>query len=373
MNRRGLKGMTKAIIAERFGAGPSVLTYYFRTKEQIATACFERAIGRYIRIIDEAAKRDELSSRIVGLVSACSEMHREIAAGGAPAIVGFDDVRALGDQGVFDLYIEMFRHLRGLLQPDHAGRLERAVSISRTHFLLQQLVWMPVWLPRYNLEDYPRAAARMADILLYGVRTGSGDATPPRISFGDFTELSAAEHFLGTATRIINERGYFGASIDKISAELDVTKGAFYYHLDRKDALVEACFRRTIDIIRNTQTTADALPVNGCQRLMAAVTSLVTHQLDGGSPLLRAATSSLPESIKGAIIGEFDRNATHFGSMISDGIADGSIRPIDAQIGAHVVTAVINGSTELDQWLSDDTDVGGNQSYIMALARGVAG
>ena len=52
MTERGLKGMTKAIVAEHFGGGPSVLTYYFKTKEDIAAACFIRSIKLYSDIID---------------------------------------------------------------------------------------------------------------------------------------------------------------------------------------------------------------------------------------------------------------------------------------------------------------------------------
>ena len=37
--------------------------------------------------------------------------------------------------------------------------------------------------------------------------------------------------------------------------------------------------------------------------------------------------------------------------MISDGIADGSIRPVDAQVGAQMVTATINAAAELQNWV----------------------
>ena len=46
--------------------------------------------------------------------------------------------------------------------------------------------------------------------------------------------------FLKAATRQINEHGYRGASVDRISASLNVTKGAFYHHNEAKDDLVAA-------------------------------------------------------------------------------------------------------------------------------------
>lgn len=373
MTERGLKGMTKAIVAEHFGGGPSVLTYYFKTKEDIAAACFIRSIKLYSDIIDSASRHGDLSDRVRHLVDSCAEIYRDTSTGSLNNIVRFDDMRALRDQKVFDAYIQMFRKLHAILRSGHPGHLHRSVTIARTHFLLQQLVSMPAWLSKYHPDDYTRAAARMTDILLYGLQARPTAWPPPSLPLDVLEDLSPAEPFLQAATRLINEHGYFGASIDKISAELDVTKGAFYYHLDRKDALVEACFTRTINVIRRAQRAADDLKANGCERLLAAVNWLVFRQFDGGSPLLRPALSSLPEPLKSDILQEYDRNAVHFGSMVSDGIADGSLRPVDAQIGAHVIAAVINGSTELDQWIFGEGEAVGNQSYVLALVSGLTG
>ena len=35
----------------------------------------------------------------------------------------------------------------------------------------------------------------------------------------------------------MNEHGYLGASVQKISERLNVTKGAFYHHIEAKDDL----------------------------------------------------------------------------------------------------------------------------------------
>lgn len=42
----------------------------------------------------------------------------------------------------------------------------------------------------------------------------------------------------------MNEHGYLGASVQKISEHLNLTKGAFYHHLENKDDLIAACFQR---------------------------------------------------------------------------------------------------------------------------------
>ena len=68
------------------------------------------------------------------------------------------------------------------------------------------------------------------------------------------------ETFLTAATRLINQRGYRGASVEKISAELNVTKGSFYHHNDAKDELVVACFERTFDVMRRVQSAGPERP-----------------------------------------------------------------------------------------------------------------
>ena len=45
------------------------------------------------------------------------------------------------------------------------------------------------------------------------------------------------ETILLAATRLINSRGYRGASVNKISEALNVTKSSFYNHNDAKDDL----------------------------------------------------------------------------------------------------------------------------------------
>ena len=55
----------------------------------------------------------------------------------------------------------------------------------------------------------------------------------------------ASDAFLQAATFLINEQGYRGASVEKISARLNVTKGSFYHYNDNKDDLVANCFERS--------------------------------------------------------------------------------------------------------------------------------
>src|SRR5690606_10386980 len=122
-----------------------------------------------------------------------------------------------------------------------------------THYLLQQLVWARYWLARYDPEDYPRAAERMADILLKGLDAGAQAWSPLPLPEQGAGETDPREVFLRAATQLINEQGYRGASVERIAARLEVTKGSFYYRIDAKDDLIEVCYLRTVEVMRHAQ------------------------------------------------------------------------------------------------------------------------
>jgi AcrR family transcriptional regulator len=139
--------------------------------------------------------------------------------------------------------------------------------------------------------------------------------------------------------------------VQKISERLNVTKGAFYHHLDTKDDLILACFERTLAIVRRAQLEGARLATNGAENLIAVAAALVEYQLSGKAPLLRtSALTSVPQEIRADLVKEFDRASGRFSLVLSEGIADGSLRPVDAAIAAQMITALINAAAEVHNW-----------------------
>jgi hypothetical protein len=50
------------------------------------------------------------------------------------------------------------------------------------------------------------------------------------------------------------------------------------------------------------------------------------------------------------LLAEFSRLSEKTGGLIADGIADGSIRPVDPEIAALLVTGMVNAGVELPRW-----------------------
>jgi len=351
LNGQGFDGMHLTDVAERIGLRATGVTYYFPRKEELAVACLEAGFDIFHRMLDAAQAESDAASRIGRLISLHVARDAEVRRGQATPMASFAAIRAL--QGaplarVSDGYTRVFRRVRGLLDgPDLAG-VDAADRTIRAMVLLEQLAWSSSWLDGYDLDLFPRLAARMSEIATKGmIRTG--DVTGLHaIELGTGAIDMSKEGFLIAATRQINAHGYRGASVDRISASLNRTKGAFYHHNEAKDHLVAACFRRSFSIAREAQRQAQVLPGMERDRLMSAVEGLVRFQLGDEGPLLRASVlSSMPHAYQVEIMSQSDRVSRQFAAMIADAIAEGSIRPVDPAIAGALVHAAVNVASEV--------------------------
>ncbi|MGH6993384.1 MAG: TetR/AcrR family transcriptional regulator [Caulobacteraceae bacterium] len=374
INRKGVRGMTLAEVAAKLGIVPTGVIYYFKSKEELAAACFLSAIEAYNGLIAEAMEATSSRGRLHRFIESYVARAEAVAAGRSDRLAVFNDVRALNDPRVNAAYTDMFLKARALLSPPPPRGSSRRALNAATHLVLSQLFWSVVWLPLYDPSDYRRAGARMLEVLEQGL-AGPGQAWPHVTASLDVSGPApdvSRETFLRAATEIINEHGYLGASVDRISHRLNVTKGSFYHHNEDKDDLVVACFRRTVEVMRRAQRAAIDSRARGWDRLASVTAALIHGQASGAAPLLRtSALTSAPEAIQSELVAEFDRISLTFSAMISDGIADGSILAVDPHIGAQMVTATINAAAELPHWARGNEPVGAAEPYAKALLQGI--
>jgi len=355
LNRDGARGMTLADVAASVGLITTSITYYFKKKEDLAVACFLQAIERFDALIFEAAQPADPRERLRVLLEVYFALDKRIRKGEDAPIAVFSDVRSLNEpylSQVNEPYGKLFRKARALFQSPGTEWLDKKKATARTHMLLEQLYWSVAWLPRFEIEDYPRIQARMYDILLNGLAPADALWAPRIVPDIDPQPLDAQsllrETFLMSATRLVNQRGYRGASVEKISEQLNVTKGSFYHHNDAKDDLVVSCFDRTFAIMRRAQSLAMLEPGTWWDKLSSAAATLAEYQLSERGPLLRtSALSALPELIRNNMAECANRVSGRFAGMMSDGIAEGSIRAVDPFIAAQMLNATLNASSAI--------------------------
>ncbi|HEX7760518.1 MAG TPA: TetR/AcrR family transcriptional regulator [Caulobacteraceae bacterium] len=355
LNREGVKGMTLAKVAQKVGLITTSVTYYFKKKEELAAAVFLKGIERIAAVVAEAAQRPKPSARLFALLDLYLAMKRRIREAAEPAIPIFSDIRALTSdyQGpVLGAYLDLFRDVRALLS--EGGRRGKAPGTAFTQMVLEQLHWLPAWAHRYEVDEFPMIRDRMHDILMHGLAPAGAAWDPRAIDPAAIAPAVEAggrqrEDFLLAATRLINQQGYRGASVDKISASLNLTKGSFYHHHNAKDDVVVSCFHRSFQVVRNVQDAALALAgADAWTRLASAAAALMEFQLSPRGPLLRAsALSALPEGMRAGMVGISDQLSARWAQMISDGVAEGSVRPVDPFIAAQMFNAGLNAAADL--------------------------
>jgi AcrR family transcriptional regulator len=374
LNRKGIRGMTLADVACKLGIVPTGIIYYFPSKEDLAAACFLKALETYNNLMTEAADGATPEERLACFVRGFFRIRSDVASGAADDIAVFNDVRALANPTVNEAYVAMFRRARELLRSSEVDRSARPAANALAHHVLSQLFWSVVWLPRYDPDDYRRAGERMVDILTHGIMAPGQSWSPVPIAMPQALapQEVSREAFLRAATELINEQGYHGASVDKISARLKVTKGSFYHHNETKDDLVVACFERTVEVMRATQRLADVAAESGWSRLCSTSAALVEYQIRGGAPFLRtSALTTVPEDIRLRTITKFDRVSDYFAAVISDGIADGSLRPVDANVCAQMITGLLNAAAELNFWSTGLEPAALARAYLRPLFEGI--
>lgn len=376
-NRRGLKGTTLADVAQAVGLVRNSITYYYPTREDLAAACLLRAIHVIGDVVGEAEVEQDVPARISKLVRRWFAVLWEIETGQRPEIANLFDARALEGERYESLlaaFTIVFRRIRGLFQAKGAPTLDGPALDARTHLLSSLLLWSRTWIGRYEAEDFDRASQHMADIVLHGLaaaksewRTELPDFDLPA-NIGD----NARDQFLIVATQLMNQFGYHGASIDRISERLNVTKGAFYHHIDKKSDLVADCFERSFSIIRHAQNIAQGLHRSGWAQLLTAAALLTRLQLSEKGPLLRyTALAAVAEDARQELLLRIERTSIRYASMVSDGIIDGSVRRVDAFIAGQLIDGMSNAASDLSRWAPQMPHDHANALYTRPLLLGI--
>jgi len=353
INEQSAKGMTFADVARRVGLNTTSVTYYFKRKEDLAAAAFEHTLDYLLVMLDTAMEAATPEERVRRYLALNMERLARIERGQEKAFAVLSDLRATEEpvrSRLMSGWREVFRRTRALWGPS-PSRAHTDLYGARAHVLLENTFWLPVWLTRYEPDQYGRVEARLMEVLAHGIAPADAGWQPTMLDLEHEDAEPGRAAFLLAATRLINELGYRGASVQRIASELNVTKGSFYHHLDAKDDLVAACYRRSFDTIADAQAQADSRGGTHWQRLSSTIATLLDIQFAERAPLLRTtALSGLPAEVRDAMVSRSNRIARRFAGTIMDGIAEGSIRPVDALIAAQTLMALQNAAFDMRKW-----------------------
>lgn len=377
LNLKGIKGLRLGDAAAAVDLSTTSVTYYFKRKDDLAAACITRGIETLAEIADVAVRAATPRERLHDFLTGYLDLLTRVAAGTARPMPIISELTALTSprrEEVASAYQRLFRKARQIFDHPDLAWMSRGRRTARTRVILEQVFGGGAWLAGYAPQDYPRVRDQMVDIFVNGLATEDACWTPAAMSMDELAdgEGDAHETFLLAATRLINSWGYRGASVDKISACLNVTKGSFYHHNEAKDDLVVACFERSFGVLTRAQQAAMALPGNQWDRVSACAAALAEFQLSDHGPLLRStALSALPEQMRDMMMGHSRRISDRFAAMISEGVTEGSLRPVDPFIASQMLDATLNACAELGYVVPDVRPKAAASVFVKPLLMGI--
>jgi AcrR family transcriptional regulator len=366
----GVAGMTHANVAARLGLTPTAVAYYFRSREDLAVAALRSttdALGEITRDAMGAAGDGDVLDR---LVSASLRFSRDVRRGDRRPAPPPNDLRGLDHPEINASYNEVVRTIAALLAGEVGER--RPFRYGRAVFVMANLPWPPNhWVNGWRLTDLDLAGHHIADLLRSGFLPAAADVAGLAPETRPLERPhTPQEEFLVAATRAINSQGYRGASVERIAANVNVTKTALYGHHASKDDLVRDCFRRTFEILWDTVDRAEAGGGDGATRLVRFCAEVLSWQF-GDAPLLRmTALSTLPDVVGREPADELQRLKVRIGCLLSDGVADRSLRPINPLIGSEYLSLALSSGSTIRFWHPNASPGDAARAYLLMVMKG---
>lgn len=141
--------------------------------------------------------------------------------------------------------------------------------------------------------------------------------------------------------------GYDGASVEGICRSIGLSKGAFYYHFPSKGAIFHALLNEWLaglDTQLQTFLSSERSVPEGLVQ-MAAVARQIFESAQGQLPMFLEfwREASHEPQVWQTVIDPYRRYTELFAGVVSRGVTEGSLRPVDPQLAARLIVALALG------------------------------
>lgn len=159
--------------------------------------------------------------------------------------------------------------------------------------------------------------------------------------------IETRARLLEVAVECFAESGYEATSVAEICRRTGVSKGAFYHHFAGKQALFLELFQHWLDQIdEQLQEARDsAQSVDEALRSMAGSARHVFTTAGDQLPMfLEFWTQAAHDpAVWHTIVAPYRRYHSLFAGLVRQGIAEGSLRPVDSELAARVIVSLAVG------------------------------
>lgn len=164
--------------------------------------------------------------------------------------------------------------------------------------------------------------------------------------------VTTREALLDAAQRLFAAVGYDATSVNRIIAEVGVSKGAFYHHFDSKEALLEALAGRfAAQTARAARGILEDPTLDAFARLTSFLASMRRHKLETAAemraafePLFRAENLQLHARTQRAVAEVVRPVLTR---IIAEGVAERAFDTPDPESAAEIILHLMTSNRDL--------------------------
>jgi AcrR family transcriptional regulator len=336
-------------IAAQLGVSRPTLYYYVGDREDLLFQCYRRTCEIDAEIL-AGAKRERR-----GLDQVLAYLSKSLAAGRQRATT-LTDLALLSPAPRQAIQTAQERNLLALLEMIRTGTADGSIWPCDEAIIAQTLAGIVAYSPICSPSGDPAEQGVHAfnpdgvvDFLAYGAAADPRLEIQCPVDISEFSRLNAlrfdrksrsnvrTEQILMIASRLFNQRGGHGVSLDDIAETLGATRGALYYYIRNKKQLLQLCALRALDLYDQFLEAGAIQGRNG-----AEAASIVSHlhvqaQATGFCPLapwigVEALTPSQREKRLQRMRGFLARTI----AIAQRGIDDGTRRPHDMKSAARL-------------------------------------
>ena len=387
-NFQGTRATTLGDIARSIGLTKTSLYYYARNKEELVYKCYLASCDAGDEIMAEASQDADTGLEcLCNFVKVFFARWEEINQGQRPYTAMLIEIPTLADQHREEIETRVDKHFNTMLKFAKRGIKDGSISdcaaIPTTQAFLAIVHWSYVWFGGVSIEERPAVIKQLLKLIKGGISADTYQFN--KIAFSALeTRLPAGfdrdrqneikrSAFLQVGSQMFNQRGYMGASLDDVAEQLDVTKGAFYYHIQNKEDLLYQCFQRTLELIGEMIERAGKDGRNGAEKIELVLRYLFNVQLSDDGPLIAyRCLPSLSIERRNQILQQTQASSNRLGDFISEGIKDGSIRDVEPGTIENAIAGTIDAAPGIAERmrLKDNSKV--SAEYLELFFNGIA-
>jgi AcrR family transcriptional regulator len=388
-NYQGTRATTLGDIATRIGLTKTSLYYYARNKSELVYKCYLVSCDAGDEIMTEAEKDSATGLEcLTNFVKAFFARGDEIGQRRRPHIAILTEIPTLAPERRKEIKARVDRHFNTLLRFVERGIEDGSISecapIPTTQAFLSLVNWSYVWYGRIPFDKRADTVEQLITLIKHGI--SARPYSLEEVRFPEFNhrlpdgfdreeqnELKRIA-FLRAGSMMFNQRGYMGTSLDEIASQLNVTKGAFYYHIKNKEDLLYQCFKRTLELENQMIDLASSAGTNGAGKIELLLRYLFNIQHSDEGPLIRyRSLPSMNQDHRLDILQMTEGTSERIGTLIAEGIEDGSIRDVDPSIIENAIAGAVDNMPGIVKrmQLKDNSKV--SADYLQLFFNGIAG